>query len=358
VKQGVFVYLMDMRSLIRFENHPAMKPPVHRLRIIFCSVCAFSVPLLGACADEAVPVGEGAVPVGEGAVPAGEQAVPTDAATVQARLAKRTAAMNDPNLAHLFAGKPQSIRISEAEARLPKAIQEPFDLSESDLAERSAQNSAWAQGVLASVSSRPADLFTRDWWRKHGGTDWTTDGYFITGSPESWWKSTSWDKISRALAMPQNSKPFTYVYDKNLVFRNDIIFVNGDPISSYEDFVESARIMAKSTEWKRSQGTLWTPLGTFALSTCLKTKSAPHAIQLVMDNLGNINGVYANWVTGSVQPIQGKVHRDTQRVAFQLGRDGKIVVEAGLANLTADVLRVWAHLPNQHSQTWLLVRMK
>ena len=68
--------------------------------------------------------------------------------------------------------------------------------------------------------------------------------------------------------------------------------------------------------------------------------------------------VYANWETGKSLPVQGRVQRDTQRVALQLGRDGTIVVETGLANLTTDTARLWAHLPNRHSQTWLLVRLK
>ena len=257
----------------------------------------------------------------------------------------------------MFAGKPAGERIADAEARLAKAIQTPMPLSKASISERVAQNEAWAAGARTSAKSRPANLFTREWWRTHADL-WTTEGYYITRSPELWWGTPAWGDLSRTLGMREGTAPFTYVYDKNLTFKNDVIYVNGQPVASYEDFVASARNLAKSTDYKFSPDTVWTPLGTFALSTSLNTKAAPHAIQLAMDDVGNINGVYANWETGKTLPVQGRVQRDTQRVALQLGRDGTIVVETGLANLTAGTARLWAHLPNQHSQTWLLVRLQ
>ena len=77
-----------------------------------------------------------------------------------------------------------------------------------------------------------------------------------------------------------------------------------------------------------------------------------------MDSLGNIAGVSVNWPEGKVLPIRGRVDTNTKRVAFSVGGSDTVVVETGLANLTDPYTRAWAHLPNSHSQTWLLARIR
>lgn len=55
-------------------------------------------------------------------------------------------------------------------------------------------------------------------------------------------------------------------------------------------------------------------------------------------------------------PIHGSVDANTQRVAFTIGKNA--VVETGLSNLTGPFTRVWAHLANSRSQTWLITRIR
>lgn len=236
------------------------------------------------------------------------------------------------------------------------AINTPFVISKTAQPARKAQNNQWAQAVINSAKSRSADLFSKDWWQKKSSAMLTNSD--STGkSHDSWWGSTPWSGLCSAIGIEPDSKPLTYVYDQNVTFKNDVISVNGFAVSSYETFVASARAAVKSTGDTSPSNSTWTPIGTFALSTSLKSKSTPHAIQLAVDKAGNIGGVYANWKNGSVLPIHGKVCLDSQRVVFQIGQDGKIVAETGLKNLTNNITRLWAHLPDKHSQTWLLVRL-
>ena len=303
--------------------------------------------------EGAVPVGEGAVPVGEGAVPVGEGATPADAATIKLRRANRAAAQKAPETAHFFSDNSGDTSLNE---RLSKAIQINSSLSQSVTAERRRENSEWAEQALASATSRPADLFSRTWWNEHKPSG-ASSSYFTTKSSAIWWGATNWPTLARVFAIPGGTKPFAYVYDQNVTFKSDLIYVNGQPISSYEDFVASSRKLANSFATKDNDPN-WIPFGTFALSTSVKTKTSDHAVQLVVDADGNIAGTYANWKNGTVESIHGRVDIDTQRVAFDIGGQANLTIETGLTNLTNDKVRVWAHLPNNHSQTWFLARMR
>ena len=307
--------------------------------------------------EGAVPVGEGAVPVGEGAVPVGEGARPLNPELWKKRAANHAAARKAPETSKFFSGGSEEDRFAALNERLAKAIQINSSLSQSVTAERRRQNTAWADAALASArSSRPADLFSLPWWNEHKPSG-TSSAYFTTKSPAAWWGATNWATLSRVFAIPGGTKPFVYVYDQNLTFKSDLIYVNGEPVGSYEHFVASARQLANETAEPSDGRSSWISFGTFVLSTSLQAKTSEHAIQLAVDQAGNIAGTYANWKNGTVQSIHGKVDLKTQRVAFDIGNRANLTLETGLTNLTNDKVRLWAHLPNSHSQTWFLARM-
>ena len=307
--------------------------------------------------EDAESVGEGAVRVGEGAVPVGEEATPINPDGLRdARRFNRNAAMRAPETAAFFNSDPDDQRLEKLEANLANAISSDWTLNQAATAERRRVNDAWAAAALASAATRPADLLTVDWWEKHKPAG-SADGYFMTQASTVWWGASTWAELARVLAFPRSTHPFAYAYDQNLTFRNDVISVNGRAIGSYDDYVASARQLAKSGATGSMPNNRWIPLGTFALSTSEKKPVSTHAIQLVTNGLGNIKGVYANWENGTVQMIRGQVDLATQRVAFDIGGRNNLTIECGLTNLTGDKLRVWAHLPGSHTQAWLLARM-
>ena len=148
---------------------------------------------------------------------------------------------------------------------------------------------------------------------------------------------------------------FEYRYDRNVVFHKDVIYVNGVAIATHHDFVSAARRLAADESVQPNSK--WTPIGTFLLSTSPNSKIDPQVVQLAADQFGNISGVYFHWVSGAVHSVEGKVDTATQRVVFTIGAGKNITIETGLANLTDDEVRLWAHLPNHQSQTWLLARI-
>lgn len=258
--------------------------------------------------------------------------------------------MRHQSTAPLFAGT-ASDRLIKLDKRLAAAIRSPFKLSASALSEREKQNQQWSTGALASASSRAQGLFNKAWWEKNAKSLTGLPGYHSTKSAASWWQTPTWNDLA---AVHGSGKPFEYVYDKNLTFHHDVIYVNAKAIASYADYVASAQVLANSAD--SASSSKWTPLGTFALSTSLTKMKAPHAVQLAVDERGNIAGVYTNWPQGLVLPIRGKVDPESQRVAFTIGSN-KIVAESGLENLTRPLARLWVHLPHNHSQTWLAVRI-
>lgn len=216
----------------------------------------------------------------------------------------------------------------------------------------------WSRGAIDSANARPQDLFTSDWWAAHPDVLTGSNKYYTAKPTNVWWEGSQWGDLIRVLGIGNSVLPYRYGNDQNITFRNDLIYVNGRAVSSYDDFVNSAQALVESNGEDDGNRQGWFPLGTFAVSVDPKTKTATHAIQLAMDSVGNIAGICVSWPDGKVLPIRGKVDPDSQRVAVNIGKLGNAVVETGLANLTNPYTRVWAHLPNSHSQTWLITRIR
>lgn len=304
--------------------------------------------------QDAVPVGQDAVPVGEDAVPVGQDAVPTNSSRRESRLAAREASRKHPNTAHLFQG-PDGERWVEAEKRLVAAIKASSPLSKEVLTRRQADNKQWAASARVAGSSRPTTVFSESWWEQYRSQLEKPALYAVTRPLSAWWESATWDSLRSHLEMKEDTEPFLYVYDRNVTFSNDVIYVNGEPIASHADFVSSAQRLARAELVSAKND--WLPLGTFLLSTKPGEASNPQALQLAVNSAGNISGVYAHWASKGVHIIEGKVDPIAQRVAFSIGGQQQITLETGLANLTQDEVRLWVHLDKEHSQTWLLSRV-
>jgi hypothetical protein len=57
-------------------------------------------------------------------------------------------------------------------------------------------------------------------------------------------------------------------------------------------------------------------------------------------------------------PIQGRVDKETQRVAFTIGDNPDLVMETGMYNLTQDQTPVLVHKGTDITQTNLLIRLE
>jgi len=72
---------------------------------------------------------------------------------------------------------------------------------------------------------------------------------------------------------------------------------------------------------------------------------------------GVVSGTIHNRTSGNPYTVQGRVDKETQRLAFTIGEDRSTVLETGIYNLTQDQTPVLCHFANRTSQVYMLVRL-
>lgn len=182
------------------------------------------------------------------------------------------------------------------------------------------------------------------WW---GARPWTY-----------WWGCPTWGGLTSWFPWGW-STPYYYGYGPggNVVYQNGYVYVNDQPIATAEDYAASAAELATvPTPANPDQAVEWMPLGTFALSEGENDKDPSRVVQLAVDKDGNISGTMANQKTNQTYPIQGRVDKETQRVAFTIGDNKDVVLETGIYNLTQQQTPVLAHGEGRE-ETYLLLRL-
>ena len=101
----------------------------------------------------------------------------------------------------------------------------------------------------------------------------------------------------------------------------------------------------------------WLPLGTFALSENETDKDPSRVVQLAVDKDGIVSGTMHNKATNQTFPIEGRVDKETQRVAFTVGDAKDVVFETGIYNLTQQQTPVLVH-GDGREETYLLLRIE
>ena len=159
------------------------------------------------------------------------------------------------------------------------------------------------------------------------------------------------------------AQPIYYDYGQggNVVYENNIVYVNGEQVATADEFAQSAAALATipppENEAKAAE-TEWMPLGTFAVASDEEDVDPTRVVQLALSKEGIISGTLYNSQTDQADTIQGQVDRETQRVAFRIGESEDIVVETGLYNLTQNETPVLVHLGAEKVETYLLVRLE
>jgi hypothetical protein len=101
----------------------------------------------------------------------------------------------------------------------------------------------------------------------------------------------------------------------------------------------------------------WKPLGTFSVAINEDERNPPRVIQLATNKDGLISGTIHNRSSDKLYTVQGRVDKETQRVAFTIGNDPNVVLETGLYNLTLDETPVLVHFGENKTATYLFVRL-
>ncbi len=261
------------------------------------------------------------------------------------------------------------------------------------------------------------------------GTYWTPDWYVRYGhynywrppvviAPTIWWRAPGWGVTwtwfsgyspyyyqpayyTRYVYTPVPPAPIYYNYGDNIVYRGDMVYINGVPYVSADKYYEqglelakrgesttvininqpqtvettvttgddkpldvpvaeltSAELPLNPKEQSADPSEQWMPLGTFALLTDEETGESDRIIQLAMNRGGILRGNLYDQKADKLRPIQGAIDQETQRVAFQIADEDEKIYECGLWNLTQESLPLLVQEKNGKSETIKAVRLQ
>jgi hypothetical protein len=201
----------------------------------------------------------------------------------------------------------------------------------------------------------------RFWATNYCYFPWRRSYYWWGGYPYSyWWGYPSWGGLQSWFPYYGWNTPYYYGYGPggNIVYSNGTVYMNDVPIASAADYAASAAALAAvPTPANPDTPTDWLPLGTFALSESEADKDPSRVIQLAVDKEGIISGTMHNKTTGQTFPVQGRVDKETQRVAFTIGDSKDVVFETGIYNLTQQQTPLLVH-GDGREETYLLLRLE
>lgn len=211
--------------------------------------------------------------------------------------------------------------------------------------------------------------FDDHWWHGHHHywCGWHY-GYWFNRYPWTYWWTyptyvdlSSWFAWSAPAAVWSQPVYYDYGPGGNVTYENNIVYINGEQVASADEFSQSAMSLATvppPADDEQAAQAEWMPLGTFAVSTSDKDAQPTRMIQLAVNRQGIVSGTLFNMQTDQAQSIQGQVDKETQRVAFRIGENERVVVETGLYNLTQQEAPVLVHFGTDRVENWLLVRLE
>lgn len=220
----------------------------------------------------------------------------------------------------------------------------------------------WAGGVRGYGNfNRYNGAFNNRFWATNFCNFPNRRSYYWWGSrPASyWWNCPTWGSVGSWFSGYGWNTPNYYGYGPggNIAFTDGYVYMNEQPIATVAEYAASAAALAEvPVPVNPEQATEWLPLGTFALSEGENDKEPTRVIQLAVDKDGIVSGTMTNQETKQTFPIQGRVDKETQRVAFTIGDNKDVVLETGIYNLTQQQTPVLAH-GDGREETYLLLRL-
>jgi hypothetical protein len=204
-------------------------------------------------------------------------------------------------------------------------------------------------------------------WAAHHAWAWSpNDQADMDYWASNYWNAADWAAVGGWLGEPQ-APPQNYNYGDNVVYQDNNVLVNSQPVANPQQFYSQAEALAvtdarqdAATQPAYTDGKLktqWLPLGVFALMKSDKDK--PEMIfQLALNKQGVIRGNYFSEVENKTQPVSGSVDKKTQRAAWHVGDNKTVIVDTGLYNLTKQESTALVHLGPDHEERYVLVRLK
>lgn len=180
--------------------------------------------------------------------------------------------------------------------------------------------------------------------------------------PPYWgWRVGSWATVGTYFAWQwATPTPVIYDYGSTVVYRDNMVYVQDEPVATQVAYYEQASTIAESVPASVEPDQVqWMPLGVFAISS-EGTTDTGLLIQLAVSKEGIIAGTFYNETTESSRPVEGTVDRESQRVAWQFsdGKNEDVVMESVIHNLTVDESTALVHFGPDKQETWTMLRME
>jgi hypothetical protein len=203
-----------------------------------------------------------------------------------------------------------------------------------------------------------------DWWSQYHPdlAHWYYHHDWHNHPWNYWWRGAAWGAVGAWFPGVAWGAPIYYDYgaDGNVVYNGGDVYVNGQDVGTDQQYAQSASELATvdpSYNEADQADDQWLPLGMFSIATSDQDTHPTRTIQLAVDKQGVISGSMYNSATKQSYVVQGRVDKQSQRVAMTVGDKFNVVLETGIYNLTKDQTPVLAHFADQRTANYLFVRL-
>jgi hypothetical protein len=202
--------------------------------------------------------------------------------------------------------------------------------------------------------------FSRGWYGRHRGA-W--GGGWGWGNPwniATWGTTAAWLGLGAAAPAWGGYGPTnTTIYDTDNDDLNapDSQLAGGQNLSPEALAKESAaaRTLAAKGATEPANDDKFMPLGIFTLAPENQTEASA-MLQLAVSKQGVLRGSYYDLLSDVNHPIRGSVDKQSQRVAWTFGPQGKVTFQTALPVLTEPSGPVAVHYENGQTRQWVLAR--
>jgi hypothetical protein len=207
------------------------------------------------------------------------------------------------------------------------------------------------QAGYVRTGFRGYNYFNAGWYTAHPGA-WRAAAW----NPATYWRWAPYTTAAVFAGWP--AVPVVYDYGSNVVYEDNRVFYNGEPIATTEEYATQALDLAATGQAAQPAPMEdWQSVGVFAMVQA-EEKDANNIFQIAVNKDGVIRGNYYNSLTDVTMPIYGAVDPNTQRAAWAIGDKKETVFETGVGNLWQSETSMLVHLGKDRTQQWTLVRLE
>jgi hypothetical protein len=196
------------------------------------------------------------------------------------------------------------------------------------------------------------NYFNPGWYAAHP-LAWRAAGWTTAAALWGW---ASYPAVASYCGYP--ATPVVYDYGSNLVYEDNRVYYDGEPVATAEEYATQAQNFAAAGQAaKASPKEEWKSLGVFAMVQG-EEKDANNVFQIAISKDGVLRGNYYSTLTDTAVPIYGSVNKKTQRAAWVVGDNKGTVYETGVGNLAQPETTMLVHFGTDRTQQWTLVRLE